>query len=333
VKEDEEVPGLLLRILKENRGEFCSGPRLSSLLGVSRTGVWKRIRKLREAGYEISADSRKGYRLDGVPDFLLASEILPRLDTAWLGRHYHHFQRIDSTNDHAMEMAVKGAPRGTVVIAEEQTRGKGRLKRPWASPARRGLYFSAVFRDPLPLARAPQTALVAALALVKLLSRPPYGVEAGIKWPNDVLAGGRKMAGILTEMQADQDLVRFLVMGIGVNVNFSADDLAGPMRYPPTSLALELGHPVDRGELLARLLSALETEYERFLDLGFRELLPELEEHSAIMGRKVLVHCGEERVEGRVSGLTGEGALRLSMVDGTERALWVGDVTRVEETA
>jgi BirA family biotin operon repressor/biotin-[acetyl-CoA-carboxylase] ligase len=171
--------------------------------------------------------------------------------------------------------------------------------------------------------------MVAALALVKVLGKS-YGLQASIKWPNDVLIDGRKVAGILADMQSDQDYTRFMVIGIGINANHQERDLAGPFRYPATSLAMELGAPVQRQDLLLNLLHRFEKEYDHFLKNGFGAILPEFERASAILGRQLQIQSGKEELSGMALGFTPEGALRLLKGDGREEKIWVGDVLRVE---
>jgi BirA family transcriptional regulator, biotin operon repressor / biotin---[acetyl-CoA-carboxylase] ligase len=319
----------VLSALKENRGRYVSGINLASRLQLSRTSIWKRIRNLRALGYHIESHPKEGYRLVEAPDLLIAEEIVPHLATSWLARSYHHYMQIGSTNDQALQLAARGAEHGTMVVAEEQTQGRGRLQRLWVSPAGCGIYLSMIFRTPLPVQEAPQPAMVVGLTLVKVLQEK-YGLEATIKWPNDVLVNGKKLAGILADMQSDLDYTRFLVVGIGINANYRERDFAEPFRYPATSLALELGAPVNRQEVLLAFLHRFEAEYDRLLKHGFGAILPEYERASAVLGRQLRIQSGKDEFSGKALGFTHEGALRLQERDGQERVIWVGDVLRVE---
>ncbi len=319
----------VLQLLKEKKGSYVSGAGLASRLQLSRTSVWKHIQSLRSLGYEITSHPKEGYALTQIPDLLIPEEIVPHLETSWLAGVYRHTLQVGSTNDEALLLAAQGAEHGTVVVAEAQTRGRGRLQRSWLSPAGCGIYLSIILRSPLPVPEAPQTAMVAALALVKVLGET-YGLPASIKWPNDVLIEGKKVAGILADMQSDQDYTRFMVIGIGINANHKEIDLAGPFRYPATSLAVELGAPVRRQELLLHFLHRLEKEFDRFLRDGFGAVLPEFEKASAIIGRQLQIQSGKEELSGMALGFTPEGALRLLKGDGREEKIWVGDVLRVE---
>jgi BirA family transcriptional regulator, biotin operon repressor / biotin---[acetyl-CoA-carboxylase] ligase len=318
----------VLHLLKEKQGNFVSGTSLASRLNMSRTSVWKHIQNLRSLGYDIISHPKEGYRLREIPDLLIPEEIVPHLATSWLARAYHHYRQIGSTNDEALLLAAQGAEHGTVVVAEEQTKGRGRLQRSWFSPAGCGIYLSMILRNPLPLQEAPQSPMVAALALVKVLDED-YGLPASIKWPNDVLVAGKKLSGILADMQSDQDYTRFIVIGMGINVNHTESDLAEPFRYPATSLAIELGAPVKRQELLLKLIHRFERAFERFLDDGFGAMLPEFEKASAILGKELRIQSGKEEISGKALGFTPEGALRLLKEDGKVEVVWVGDVLRV----
>lgn len=318
----------LLDLLRAHQGQYLSGAALAADLGMTRTAIWKHIHSFQKRGYPIISHPKQGYQLQDAPDLLTADEILPALDTSWLGKTYHHLPQIGSTNDRSLELAAQGAPHGTVVVADEQLAGRGRLGRPWVSLPRRGLYVSLLLRDDLPSRDAPQTTLITGLTLVEVL-QTHYNLPARIKWPNDILIHGKKIAGILTEMQADQDLVRFLVIGIGINVNHSTEELTTPFRYPATSLAIERQTPTRRSDLLLAFLNRLEINYIRFRQGGLAPFLSDLERASAVLGHSVAIQCSSEQFTGTVLGLTAEGALRLGLDDGQERIIWVGDITRV----
>jgi BirA family biotin operon repressor/biotin-[acetyl-CoA-carboxylase] ligase len=318
----------ILKILKENEGDFVSGEGLAERLGISRPGVWKHIHKLMEMGYEIQSQSRTGYKLVAVPDSLAHKEIVPNLETKWLAHSYHHLKTIGSTNDYALRLAAEGAPHGTLVVADEQTKGRGRLRREWVSLPNRGIYLSMLLKNPLPVRIAPQSTYICSLALVKML-RAEFGITASIKWPNDVLIKGKKAAGILTETQSDQDFSRFSVMGIGINVNHTREEMAGPFRYPATSIAIELGFAVKRQRVLLQFLRQFEQDYDLFLKKGLSVVIPEFEAHSEVLGKTVTVTCGNREFTGKVQGFNAEGALLLLGDDGLQQTIWVGDVSHV----
>ena len=326
---NEPTSRKILHALKDHQGEFLSGNLLASLLGLTRTAIWKQVKSLKSIGYDIESHPRHGYRLASIPDLLISEEVVPYLSTRWLGHAYHHHQQIGSTNDEALALAIRDAPHGTVVVAEEQTSGRGRMRRHWVSSSMRGIYMSILLRAPLPIRDAPQSTLVAALALVKVL-KTTHNLSAAIKWPNDVLVGEKKVCGILTEMQSDPELTRFIIIGIGINVNQGREDLEGPFRYPATSVAAEVGGAVKRQEILVHYLQQFETDFDRFLTTGFASLLHELETASATIGRTISVQCGDAQCVGKALGFTPQGALRLLGEDGREQIIWAGDVSLVK---
>ncbi len=199
----------------------------------------------------------------------------------------------------------------------------------WISYPNRGIYLSILLRNPLPVRVAPQSAYIGSLALVKML-REEFGITASIKWPNDVLINGRKAAGILTETQSDQDFSRFSVMGIGINVNHSREEMEGPFRYPATSIAIEVGFAVKRQRVLLEFLSQFERDYDHFLQKGLSVMIPEFEAHSEVLGKIITVVCGDREIMGKAQGFTPEGALLLLREDGSQETVWAGDVSHVE---
>ncbi len=320
---------LILARLKAQPDRYVSGSVLAEELSITRTAIWKHIQALTERGYTIERQPRRGYRLIAAPDLLLPEEILPSLHTHWLGHHFVHHMETASTNQDALLLATQGAPHGTVVVAEHQTAGRGRLRRSWNSPKESGIYVSLLFTRPVPAHRAPQAPLVIALALTRVL-RCQFGLDASIKWPNDVLIRGRKVSGILAEMQLDQDELRHLVVGVGINVNQTEEQFLGDFRYPPTSLAMELQRTVSRKAALVAFLEETELVYNGYEQDGFSHYLEEFESVSAVLGKKVLVQTGDQSLVGVVRGFTTEGALRLLPEKGQpETTIWAGDVSRL----
>ena len=208
----------MLALLREAGDGYISGEEIAGRLGVSRTAVWKHIRALKAAGYEIESHARKGYSLLDAPDLLLPQEIQPTLRTQVIGKNMIHFNDIPSSNNEAKRLALEGAPDGTVVVAEAQGAGKGRLSRGWYSPSQKGIWFSVVLRPSFLPQEAPKCTLMAAVAVVRAMK--DMGFSVGIKWPNDVLDdNGKKLVGILTEMSAEMERVNFVIIGTGINVN------------------------------------------------------------------------------------------------------------------
>lgn len=333
-------PETLLNILaelKKRQGEAVSGEELAASLGISRTAVWKHIRTLRSRGYLIASVPKKGYRLTGLSRSLRPEEVTPLLRTRWLGRTYDYHESVGSTNDRAMDLARRGAPHGTTVVAEEQTAGRGRLRRPWHSPKGLGLYVSMILRPELPPRCGPESTLVTALALARCF-RKHWALDARIKWPNDVLISGRKVAGILTEMQCDPDRIEFLVVGVGINVWHREEDLPAEALYPATSLALErervLGgvqetRDFSRSRVLAAFLNTMEELYGIYVEKGLSSFGDDLKTLSAVLGHSVCIRVAERTLEGIARDLTDRGGLVLETPDGRMETVWVGDILQL----
>ncbi len=318
---------LVLAFLADGGDEFTSGEALSDKLGLSRAAVWKVIESLRRVGYRIDAQPSRGYRLVEIPDRLTALELLPLLNTHDLGRTIHYFDEVGSTNEVAARLAAEGAFHGEVVICEHQTAGKGRRGRSWVSPARKNLYFSAVLRPELPPQRAPELTLVAAVAIAQTLR--DSNVEAGIKWPNDLHVGGRKIAGILTELTAEPDRVQHVILGVGVNLNASAADFPPELSEIATSVMLARGEKVPRALFTAALWSRLEEWLDRHAEQGFGPVREEWKRLSSTLGQQVLVKTERAELRGVAEDIDEGGALLVRTEGGLERVL-AGDVEQLK---
>ena len=299
-----------------------SGEELAELLGCSRAAVWKRIAALREDGYRIEARHAAGYVLAGTPDRIGPSELSPHLKGAW--REVHWLACVDSTQHVARDLARSGATEGTAVVAEEQTAGRGRLGRTWHSPPGDNLYCSVVLRPPRAPAEVPQIALVVGLAVADAVHETT-GRRPAIKWPNDVLLDGKKVCGILTEMESEMDRVHHVIAGIGVNLNTRR--FPRELREKASSLLLLTGRRVERAPFTARLLAALEARYGRYLSVGFASVRTEWESYSCLTGTEVRVQGPGGEVAGRVLGIDDDGALRLRAADGRVNRIVAGEVT------
>jgi BirA family biotin operon repressor/biotin-[acetyl-CoA-carboxylase] ligase len=314
---------LVLAFLAEAADEFVSGEAISGKLGLTRAAVWKHVETLRAQGYRIDAVPARGYRLAGIPDRLGPLELRPLLWTHDVGQVLHCYDELPSTSDRAKELAEEGAVHGEVVIAEIQTAGRGRRGRLWVSPPRKNVTFSVVLRPELPPARAPELTLVASVAVCDALRQA--GVRAGIKWPNDLLASDRKIAGILTELAAEPDRVQWVVVGVGVNVNVRADEFPPELRDEATSVLVERGQPAPRALFAAACLTALEEWLDRHAAEGFAPIREAWRERSVTLGREVLVRAGGREITGLAEDLDEGGALLVRTPEGVERVL-AGDV-------
>ncbi len=305
----EKLRERILSLLEESRG-YVSGEEIASKLRISRSAVWKHVRALVAQGAEIHS-GRKGYLLVSPPDRLFRGRVMRRLRGSF-GRELHLHEELGSTSDAAKQLARHGAPEGTVVCAERQSSGRGRLGRRWHSPAG-GLWFSIVLRPRLPLHRLNLLSLMLGLGVAEVLEEL-YGIPAELKWPNDVLAGGRKLCGVLVETEAEPEALRFVVAGVGVNAN-----IAGfPEELQAVSLQQLLGRRVDRCELLAELLNSFEELYA-LIHVTPEQLIARYRERCATLGKKVRVHMLQEDVEGAAVSIAEDGSLVIETRHGLRR--------------
>jgi BirA family transcriptional regulator, biotin operon repressor / biotin---[acetyl-CoA-carboxylase] ligase len=319
----------VLAFLAEAGDDYVSGEALGGKLGLGPKELWHHLEALRGQGYRIDAAVR-GFRLGAVPDRLTALELRPLLNTHDLGQVVHHFEEIGSTNDRARQLAEEGAGHGDLVIAEAQTGGRGRRGRSWSSPPGRNAYFSVILRPDLPPARAPELTLLASVALCDALRLA--GVPALIKWPNDLLVGGRKIAGILTELGMERGVVQWVVVGIGVNVNAVEADFPEELRELATSVRLARGVPAPRALLVAACLTALEEWLDRHAEEGFEPVRRAWRERSDTLGREVVVRTEAGELVGTAEDVDADGALLLR-VSGRVTRILSGDVLQLRPRA
>ncbi|WP_342414667.1 biotin--[acetyl-CoA-carboxylase] ligase [Paenibacillus sp. FSL R10-2782] len=316
----------LLGILEEGLSDYVSGEEISRRLSVSRTAVWKQINKLRELGYNIEASSRKGYRIVSRPDRLEVSKLAYMLNTQSFGQRIVVLDSTVSTQQDAMRLAEEGAPQGTVVLAEEQTAGRGRLGRKWFSPRGKGVWMSIVLRPNQPLGFTPQLTLLTGVAVCRAIRRLT-GVEVGIKWPNDLLVHGRKVCGILLESSTEDQRVRYCIAGIGIDVNLNTEDYPEELSQVGTSLRIEAGRAIDRTALIAAVLEEMEQLCALYADQGFQPVAMLWEVLSVTMNRFVRAHTGQGKaVEGTAVGLDPSGALVVETEQGERIQVVSGDV-------
>ncbi len=341
----------ILSALRANPGGV-SGAELAEQLGISRAAVWSRIEELRHVGFEIEAGPHFGYRLVDEPDALLADDLLARLhNSGWgerpreprsgdsqqlvgtlappknfIGRDIHVFEQTTSTNDVIEKLAHDGVREGVVVFAESQTKGRGRLGRKWISPERKGLWFSILLRPDLRPQETTQLTVASATALRRAIESET-GLKPEIKWPNDILIGGKKVAGILTELSAELDKVKHVILGIGVDVNLDAGELPAELKKTATSLKIETGKMISRAELAVAILRELDEDYAKVCAGQFAAVADEWEKHCATIGRNVTVQIGDRKIRGRAESLDDAGALLLRTEHGRLEAITGGDVT------
>lgn len=315
----------ILNLLKTAGDTYISGEEIAERLGVSRTAVWKHIKELRRAGYDIVSQSRSGYALRGTPDVLTPAELAPLMGQSLFGTNILYHEETRSTNEDAKAAADAGAPDGTLVVTEFQGTGHGRLARGWFCPKGEGVLFSVILRPTSFLPQeAPKCTLLAAVAVARAIRS--LGLDVGIKWPNDILADGRKLVGILTEMSAEMERIHYIVIGIGINVNITADEFTPDIQDTATSLAILAGHTIDRRQLLAAILREMETLYRAVQNEGFAPVFAAWRELSVTLGQDVRVLGVGESFEGRAADIDETGALLVDTSEGRRRVL-AGDVS------
>ncbi len=317
----------ILELLRRGGG-FVSSRKICEQLGVSRAAVWKQVRRLRERGFEIEGVSAVGYRLLRSPEALALLETDPGIETRRIGTRIVVKVETGSTNDDLWGLATRGAEEGTVVIAEAQRAGKGRRGRRWVSPGGKNLYLSVLLRPPIPPPGASLVTLMAAVALCATLEKA-YGLRPRIKWPNDVLLEGKKTAGILAEMHAEEERIHFLVLGIGVNLNMEPGMFPPDLRYPATSVRMVLGRPVERVPFARKLLETLDHGYEDLLQGRGAEIMEAWTDRCAHPGVWLTVETAAGIREGRFLGLDEDGAMLLEVSRGRSEKVRAGDVVRV----
>lgn len=297
----------ILRLLRSADG-YISGQELCNRFGVSRTAVWKAINQLKEAGYEIEAQQNKGYRLMAAPDLMTEAEIKSLMHTEWVAKEVLYFDTIDSTNTKAQELAEKGYPSGTLVVADKQESGKGRRGRSWVSPSGTGIFMTLMIKPDINPNNASMLTLVAALAVAKAITSVT-GEEALIKWPNDIVVNSKKVCGILTEMNAQFDYINHIVVGIGINVhNESFPDEISQMA---SSLMIEAGGKrFHRAQIIAETMSYFEQYYDTFLKTqDLSALVREYDELLVNRNKSVRVLDPKEPFDGKAMGITPKGEL------------------------
>ena len=318
----------LLTLFANNATIAISGERIAKEIGVSRSTVWRWVQRLREVGVRVKGKPNTGYFLERVPDILTPDMLRQRLKGGLFAKKIHHFFRTDSTNRVAMELGYANEPEGTVVLAEEQTAGRGRAGRSWHSERATGIYVTLLLRPKISPVQAPLLTMMAGLSAHAAI-QAQTGLKADIKWPNDLMLDGKKLGGILTEMHAEPTLVRFVIVGIGINVN--QEQFPNELRDIATSLRAETGKAQSRLDLLARLLGEFETDYNRFVRQGSRSVTERFAQVSSYAsGKKVRVTNGGESYTGVTAGLRPEGLLQVRQEDGSTVTVLAGDVTEIQ---
>ncbi len=313
----------VLTFLREKDG-YISGDYISTEIGISRTAVWKYMNQLAKMGYKVSKLKGKGYRLAETPDRLYPWEVERFLDTKVIGRKVVYKERLDSTNSAAFKLALGGEPEGTCVVTETQEKGKGRLGRVWVSPFGKNVYVSAILRPRIHPSVVYPITFISSLAVSDTIETMT-GLQATLKWPNDVLLNGKKICGTLLELSTEADVVRFVIVGVGFNVNMVEEDLDAQIKRKATSLFLETKKVYERAAACGILLSNLEHYYELFREKGAEAISAMWEERAAIKGKHLEISQMGETHRGICMGIAKDGGILLNTEEGVKKII-AGDV-------
>jgi BirA family biotin operon repressor/biotin-[acetyl-CoA-carboxylase] ligase len=317
----------VLLLLQKKRHTFLSTREISEKLRAHPYVVYQAIKELRRWDFEITSEKGKGYRLLKSPDRILAVEVKKKLKSKILGREVLSYRSLGSTNQLGFRLAEAGIGEGALIVADEQTQGRGRMGRSWHSPPGLGLWTSVILRPNIPPFKAPGLSICAGLALAQTI-RKLTGLDARIKWPNDCLINGLKVGGILLELSAEPDRTNFVIAGIGVNVNHLPKDFPCRLSGRATSVRIEWGEEISRVKLLTSFLQRFESVYLDFKKKGLSPQRRLIKRFSSLLGRKVAVRFGRERIEGLAQDIDDNGSLVIMTPKG-ERVVRAGEVTVV----
>lgn len=321
----ESTRSKIIRILSTSPEKYTSGQELSEKLELSRSAIWKHMKELEKDGYVIEAKRNKGYRIVQSPNKVSENTVQWGLQTEWLGKTIVHKESTTSTQHIAHQLAREGASHGTVVIADEQTAGKGRLSRSWYSAKNKGIWTSIILRPNILPYQAPQLTLLTATVLADLLKNELELVPK-IKWPNDLILNHKKVSGILTEMQAEQDRIQYIIIGIGMNVNHEQEELPNDIQSKATSLKMETGKAWNITHLLQKLFMTFETAYMEYLANGFSMVKEKWESYGYRLGETTTVKTFQSSEEVMIVGIAEDGALIVKYKNGLEKKVYSGEI-------
>jgi BirA family biotin operon repressor/biotin-[acetyl-CoA-carboxylase] ligase len=315
----------ILNYFNEHADEYVSGEQLSQQLQCSRTAVWKHIQALKQQGYVFNAIPRKGYKLLQKPAVLDIHKLTASLNTDRMGRVLKLYDEVDSTQNIAHDLVRQGAVEGTLVLAEQQTSGRGRMGRAWFSPKGKGIWMSLILKPKISVQFTPQLTLLSAVALCRSVQMyVPH--QVGIKWPNDLLIRGRKVSGILLESSAEDERVNYVIVGIGISVNLTKEDYPEDLQAKATSLLLENGNPIEREPLISEFLNQFEQLFDLYEQQGFAPIRTLWEALSISLHQPIRVQTAEGWVEGIAKSINEMGALVVTPTEGNEFKVYSGDI-------
>lgn len=315
----------ILELFGQSPETYVSGAEISRRIGVSRTAIWKHIEELRAEGYAFEAAPRKGYRLISKPAKWQVSELMNGMKTKVLGQKIHIYDEVDSTQTIAHKLVASGASEGTIVLAERQTAGRGRMGRSWHSPSGKGIWLSLILTPRIPVYFMPQLTLLSAVALCRAIQKMCH-VEIGIKWPNDLLIHGKKVSGILLESSGEDERLKYVIAGIGISVNLLVEDYPEELRSIATSLAIESGGEVSREGLVQAFLLEFEDMYTLYMEKGFAPIRLLWEALSVTLKRPIRTQTPSGLIEGIADSLDDSGALTVITPTGERIKIYSGDI-------
>lgn len=321
-----KVKEQIIQLFTENHDQYLSGQYLSDKLGISRTAIWKYMKELQEEGIEVEAVRKVGYKIIGKSDRMTATDIQLGLETKKFGRQIVYQEEVNSTQIIANELVMNDAPEGTIVVAERQLQGRGRLQRNWVTSDGKAIAMSLILRPSISPRVAPQLTLLTAVAIASAIEKLT-GIHPNIKWPNDLLINKKKVCGILTEMQGDADCIKSVVIGIGINVNQVESDYPLELSDIATSLRIEKGQPFLRAKLIQVILSEFEKYYEIFIDKGFKPIKILWESYAISLGKQIKATTLTEEIIGHAIGITDEGQLLIEDPAGEIHTIYSADIS------
>jgi BirA family transcriptional regulator, biotin operon repressor / biotin---[acetyl-CoA-carboxylase] ligase len=321
----ESTRSKIIHLLSINKDNYISGQEISDQLSISRSAIWKHMKELEKDGYIIEAKRNKGYRIVKSPRKVSENTVQWGLNTEWLGRSIIHKETTTSTQAIAHQLAMDNAPHGTAVIADEQTRGKGRLSREWYSAKNKGIWLSIIMRPLILPYLAPQLTLLTATVLADVL-KEELGLNPKIKWPNDIILNDKKVSGILTEMQAEQDQVQYIVIGIGMNVNHEQNEIPDDIKKRATSLYLETGNTLDITKLIQQIFVTFEKSYAEYTQQGFDVIKKRWESYGYRIGEKMKIKTFQKEQDAILLGIAEDGALLAKYNDGSVQKVYSGEI-------
>ncbi|MFS0672652.1 biotin--[acetyl-CoA-carboxylase] ligase [Ornithinibacillus sp. 179-J 7C1 HS] len=321
----ESTRSKIINLLSTKQDTYISGQEISNQLNISRSAIWKHIKELEKAGFIIEGIRNKGYRIVQSPNNVSENTVQWGLNTKWLGKSIIHKESTTSTQHLAHQLASEDKEHGTVVIADEQTQGKGRLSRDWYSAKDKGIWMSILLRPTIPPYLAPQLTLLTATVLADVL-KESLNLVPKIKWPNDILLDNKKVSGILTEMQAEQDRIDYVVIGIGMNVNHEQQDLLANIQSKATSLKLVSGKSIDITELIQKILEYFEAAYEEFMNNGFSNIKEKWESYGYRLGESISITTYHDVQKAVLVGIDEDGALLAKFKDDEIKKIYSGEI-------